>query len=99
MWKNAGRSEGYRDIPNIANKFMPKYRFEEIKYYCTYLWSDMDKQNQDNWWMLGNLCKEFSDSRKKFVRSSNIKVMDESMSAFRPQSTATGNLPHLSHIL
>ena len=98
MWKNAGRSEGYRDIPNIANEFLPKYRFEEIKYYCKYLWADMDSKDQDEWWMLGTLCKEFSESRKKIVRSSNIKVMDESMSAFRPQSSPTGNLPHLSHI-
>ena len=40
LWKNGGRSEGYRDIPNIANKYMQKYRFDEIKWYVAYLWSE-----------------------------------------------------------
>jgi len=36
---------------------------------------------------------------KKQVNASYMKVMDESMSAFCPQTRATGNLPHLSFIL
>ena len=46
LWKNAGRSEGNRDIPNIANKYMPKYRFNEIKWYASYLWSDTSEKEQ-----------------------------------------------------
>ena len=68
LWTNGGRSEGYRDIPNIANKRTPKYRFDEIKLYASsYLWSDLSKKGQDEWWMLANLLKEFSESRKKYV--------------------------------
>ena len=63
------------------------------------MWSDASKKEQDDWWMLANLSKEFLESRKKYVQLCNIKVMDESVSTFRPQSSPTGNLPHISHIL
>ena len=103
MWKNDGKSEGYRNVPNVGSKYLPKYRFDMIKHYITFLWADMSKKEQDDWWILGNLEVEFSRSRKEYVRSCNIKVMDESMdesmSGFRPQTLPKGNLPHLSSIL
>ena len=45
-----------------------------------------------------NLPKLFNENRKHVVMTSTTKVLDESMSTFRSQSTAKGNLPHLSHI-
>ena len=64
LWKNGGRSEGYRDIPNIANKYMPKHRLDEIKWYCSYLWSDASKKEQDDWWMLTISIKNFLNQEK-----------------------------------
>ena len=50
---------------------MEKYKFDEIKYYATYLWADLNKKDQDDLWMLGLLSKEFSDSRMKCIHSFN----------------------------
>ena len=43
LWNNNGRSEGYRDVPNIGNKYMKQYRFKELKYMVSYLWADLNK--------------------------------------------------------
>ena len=37
--------------------------------------------------------------RRRTVAFSIIKVLNELMSAFSPQTTKTGNLPHLSYVL
>ena len=41
----------------------------------------------------------FNTNRHDWVAASGRKVLDESMSAWRPQTTKTGGLPHLSFIL
>jgi hypothetical protein len=40
-----------------------------------------------------------NENRFKTIAASSTKVMDESISAFKPHTTATGYLPHLSFIL
>jgi len=49
--------------------------------------------------MISQAINEFNMNRKRHVRASLVKTMDESMSAFRPQTRSTGNLPHLSYIM
>ena len=41
----------------------------------------------------------FNENRKRCVMASHIKVLDESMSAYRPQITKTGNLPNITCLL
>ena len=41
----------------------------------------------------------FNENRNRVIQAPNLKVMDETMSAFCPQTRKTGNLPHLSYIL
>jgi hypothetical protein len=41
----------------------------------------------------------FNDNRRRTVAASSTKVFDESMSAYRPQTTKTGGLPHISFIM
>ena len=41
----------------------------------------------------------FNENRRRIIQAPNIKVLDETMSAFRPQTRKFGNLPHLSYIL
>ena len=40
----------------------------------------------------------FNQSRKEFVMPCELIVIDESMSAFRPQTTKTGGLPVLTFV-
>jgi len=63
------------------------------------MWASPEKKPVDDWWMISSCIDDFNQNRKKQVNASFVKTMDESMSAFRPQTRATGNLPHLSFIL
>jgi len=49
--------------------------------------------------MISHGIAEFNQHQKKQVNASFMKVMDKSVSAFCPQTQATGNLPHLLFIL
>jgi hypothetical protein len=77
---------------------IPEHRFGEIRYYIPFLFADQGCQQDDPWWKFSKGVEEFNTNRKNTVLSSYLKVMDESMSAFRPQTSKTGNLPHLSYI-
>ena len=99
LWKDGGRTEGYKSIPNLDKDIMPSYRFKQIKYFITYMWADEElKAKGDPWWQIVQITHEFNECRRKKVRTSNVRVADESMSAFRPRTTKHGNLPHLSFI-
>ena len=67
MQEGLSGTEIFQTLPTI----MEKYKFDEIKYYATYLWADLNKKDQDDLWMLGLLSKEFSDSRMKCIHSFN----------------------------
>jgi len=43
--------------------------------------------------------KSFNENRRRVAKAPNIKVLDEMMSAWRPQTRNSGNLPSLSFIL
>jgi hypothetical protein len=53
----------------------------------------------DPWWMVRQLVADFNKNRNRNVAASIIKLMDKSMSAWRPQASKTGGLPHLTFIL
>jgi hypothetical protein len=80
------------------SKYMKKYRFLQIKKYMSHLYYNKTKENIDPWWQIIDIFDDFNETRKKRVQASNNRTCDESMAAFRPQSRATGNLPHISHI-
>ena len=77
---------------------MTKTQHGQIMDCVSYLWADEEKEGLDEWLQIINLPKLFNENRKHVVMTITTKVLDESMSAFRPQSTAKENLPHLSHI-
>ena len=43
--------------------------FEDLKQYCTSVWTDMRKKDCNDWWILSTLTEEFLAYRKKFVWS------------------------------
>jgi Transposase IS4 len=52
----------------------------------------------DKWHPVRGLINAFNANRSETIAASVHKVMDESMSAFKPRTTKMGNLPHLSFI-
>ena len=57
------------------------------------------EKNTNPWWRVGYLVHSFNQNRQNTVASSRVKTLDESMSAYRPQTRKTGNLPNISFIL
>ena len=45
------------------------------------------------------MVNSFNTNRKSTVAASRFKTLDESMSAYRPQTRKTGNLPNIRYIL
>jgi len=50
------------------------------------MWASPEEKQNDDWWMITRCITEFNQNRKKQVNASFMKVMDESMSAFHPQT-------------
>lgn len=91
-------SEGLRPRVDFS-RHMSENRFEHIRKKMPFLWASNNKKAQgDPWWQFLDAIDEFNKNRKRTVLSSFLKVLDESMSAWRPQTTALGNLQHLSCI-
>jgi hypothetical protein len=83
---------------------MPEYRFRDIK-RC-FSWSFQDKSKADKatddydpWNMILLMVNGYNKNRHDWMAGSIRKVLDETMSAWCPQTTPTGGLPHLSFIL
>lgn len=99
LWKDEGRTEGYKIVPNIERDVMSGYQFKQIKKFVPYMWADEElKSKGESWWQIAQLCNEFNKCRREKVQSSNVRVAHESISALRPRIMKTGNLPHLSFV-
>jgi hypothetical protein len=87
--------------PNLKNFTSMSFdRFKAIKSFyhlCFVDPSTVDKS--DPWWEIRFMVNAFNKNRNTKVAASVYKVMDESMSSFRPQTSKTGNLPHISYIM
>ena len=59
-------------------------------------WSEYPRT--DPWWNERGLIDRFNANRLKHVASSSWRVVDESMSPYRPHMTKTGTLDHLSFV-
>ena len=85
-----------------ASEYMSYSRFKYIKQFWMSQFelqlNDEDKEVQ-KWWRVGHLVQGFNNNRRRTVAASRVKTMDESMSAYRPQTRKTGNLPNISYIL
>jgi hypothetical protein len=77
---------------------MKYYRFREIKNYFPFSFYDWSKEDDDPWHPIGLLVDGFNENRNRTIAASILKILDEEMSAFVPQTTALGGLPHLSYI-
>ena len=100
MYKNK-QTKGIVDRKGAA-EYMNQTRFKFIKtHWVEQFELDLtENQKQANkWWRMGYLIQGFNENRSRSVAASRVLTMDESMSAFRPQTEKTGNLPNISYIM
>ena len=76
--------------------FMALRCFEDIKAFFPQAFSGVEKSSDDRWYMLSKWINEFNKNRTKTVAASVIKLLDETMSAWRPRKDKRGGLPNMS---
>ena len=67
---------------------MKQWRHRQIREQCIpFLWaSDARKDSGDKWWMFSQAVDDFNNNRRERVLAGFLKTMDETMSAYRPQT-------------
>ena len=100
MWENESTAtdQMFSKVVNYT-EYMSYTRFKDIRGVMSFVFQDKSKEGLDDWWMILGGINGFNENRKKVINAPNVKVLDETMSAFCPQTTKTGNLPHLSYIM
>jgi len=63
------------------------------------MFADETRKEDDPWWQIVKAFEDFNANRKRTIAGSNLKTLDELISAYCPQTTKTGNIPHLSFII
>lgn len=97
LWNSV--STGFKTAANFS-QYMSLRRFEQIKKYAKYAFADMDAVAKgDLWGWLREGIRDFNANRKRWVVQSPVKTGDESMSAWRPRTTATGGLPNITFLV
>lgn len=82
------------------DKYMSETRFKEIRKYASYaMLSTTAAAAGDPWARVRGAIDGFNERRRDIFRMPCIIIMDETMSAWAPQSSKTGGLPHLSFII
>ena len=97
--------EGKRFVSQCVDYsiFMSQKRFEVLKplFHSSFIdnsISDVGTESYDPYFPIISLLNAFNENRKRTVAASATKVLDESMSAFRPRTDKTGDLPNISFI-
>ena len=80
-----------------AKQYMPFHRFKSIRSYVSYMFRDPSGEKSD-WSEIRAAVEGFNAKQRLWVSAAGTKVLDEIMSAWCPQKTKTGGLPHLSYI-
>ncbi len=73
-------------IPHPSfEKYMSYSRFKDFRCFLPEIWFDLElKEKNDPWWKFAGGIAELKKLRKERVCSSSWKVVNESMSAWRP---------------
>ena len=82
---------------------MRKRRFEDIssKFHFAFIdetTNNSSLTNYDPWFTVSKLISDFNKNRFIRVAASTVKLLDESMSAYKPRKDKTGGLPNISYI-
>jgi hypothetical protein len=77
---------------------MKHYRWKHFRKFITAIWEDESAKETEEWWRFQAAVDEFNEIRKTRVVSGFWMIVDETMSAWRPRTSATGHLPNISYI-
>ena len=88
---NSDEGEGYRSQIDMS-AVMKEYRHCELRNYFEIFFADHLKKGEDAWWKVMGGVDGFNQNRRQTIKASHEKTPDESMSAHRPRTTATGEL-------
>jgi len=72
--------------------------FQNFREFLPLIFQDETMKDTDPWWQFSGAVKEFNVNRQHLVKGAKIKVIDESMCAYRPRTMSTGGLPNVSFI-
>jgi len=81
------------------DSYMSYSRFKEFRRFLPEIWVDQSMKETDPWYKFSTAIDEFNTIRRTLLRFSRWKVADESMSAWRPRTTALGGLPNISFVV
>jgi len=81
------------------DKHMKLYRFKEFRHYLPKVYERPAEKDSDPWWQFSSAINEFNEIRNELITSSHVKVMDETMSPWRPRTSKNGGLPNISYII
>jgi hypothetical protein len=84
--------------PSFSN-YMKFHRFKVWKQFIVKVNEDKARERDGGpWWKFATAIDGFNDVRLNKITTSLWDILDESMSSFRPRTTATGALPNISFI-
>jgi hypothetical protein len=96
-WDPPLEERRFRTHPNF-NQYMSRKRFDLIKSSCLSPWTDHTLAGEDPWYEIRPLVTALNENRKREVISSELLVADEVMSAYKPRTSPTGDLAHVSFV-
>ena len=81
------------------DRFMKLCRFKEFRYFLPKIYEQPLQKDTDPWHCFSSAVNEFNELRSELILSSYQKIIDESMSAWRPRTSKNGGLPNVSYIV
>lgn len=97
LWRTS--VEGLHDAPDFEKRIGLKlYRWEQLKRLWPYGFRDASLKDTDDWWKVRWLVDGWNKVMREHFQPSCHLTEDESMIAFRPQTSATGDAPHLTSL-
>jgi hypothetical protein len=78
---------------------MSENRFKEFRKLIFRICENDSVKENDPWWEFSAAVDEINKQWRDLIKSSIVKVEDESMSAWCPRTTKTGGLPNISYII
>ena len=88
-----------RVVPSAHfEKFMKLYRFKQFRKFVPTMFEDEALKETDEWWKFQPAVDEFNWIRQNRVLFAFWMIVDETMSAWRPRTSPTGDLPNVTYI-
>jgi hypothetical protein len=96
-WDPPPRERRFRKHPEFG-EYMTRRRFDAIKSAILAPWSDPSIAGEDPWWEIRPLIAAINENRRREVIQCPLRIADEMMSAYRPRTTPSGDLEHVSFV-